>query len=206
MRPLGQTPIAYSLQQAAHDFGALNDDRALVLVTDGIESCGGDPIEAARELRQQGIVVHVIGFGLGNAGDEDTTSLQAIANASGGRFVTAGSAEELKAALAQTVATSFNVFKGDTKVASGALGSDERILLPEGDYRVELESSPPQSVPVRLDPRDLLTLTLTEEAGSVSPVEHRDQMQYQSCEDVAASIERLEAGEDPVEDLQTSIH
>jgi len=35
LRPLGQTPIAYALNQAARDFGTLQDDRALVLVTDG---------------------------------------------------------------------------------------------------------------------------------------------------------------------------
>jgi Mg-chelatase subunit ChlD len=205
LRPLGQTPIAYSLQQAAADFGSRNDDRALVLVTDGIESCGGDPIQAARELRERGIVVHVIGFGLGSAADEDAASLQAVASASGGRYVTAGSAEELKAALAQTVATSFSVFKGDTRVASGSLGSDQRIFLPEGDYRVELESSPPQDVPITLAPRDLVTLTLTREAGSVTHTEHRDQMQHRSCEDVVASIEDLEAARATAEDLQTAV-
>jgi Mg-chelatase subunit ChlD len=110
LRPLGQTPIAYALNEAARDFDPLRNDRALVLVTDGIESCGGDPVEAARELREQGIMVHLIGFGLGNAADEDAASLQAVADASGGRYVNAGSAEELKEALAQTVGTSFSVF------------------------------------------------------------------------------------------------
>jgi Mg-chelatase subunit ChlD len=88
LRPLGQTPIAYALNQASRDFGAMEADRAVVLVTDGIESCGGDPVYAAQQLREQGIIVHVIGFGFGNAADEDTASLRAIANASGGRYVT----------------------------------------------------------------------------------------------------------------------
>ena len=182
LRPLGQTPIAYALNQAARDFGSLQDDRAVVLVTDGIESCGGDPVQAARELREQGITVHLIGFGLGNGADEDTASLQAVANASGGRYVTAGSAEELKEALAQTVATSFSVFKGSTEVANGFLGSDKNILLPEGDYRVELDSSPPQSVQVSLAPRDQLTLTLKKEGDFISHFERRDRMQHISCE------------------------
>jgi Mg-chelatase subunit ChlD len=70
LRPTGQTPIAFALNQAASDFGSLQSDRAVVLVTDGIESCGGDPVRAARELSEQGIMVHVIGFGLGSAADE----------------------------------------------------------------------------------------------------------------------------------------
>ena len=191
LRPLGQTPIAYALNQAAGDFGTLQYDRALVLVTDGIESCGGDPVQAARELRKQGITVHLIGFGLGDAADGDAASLQAIAYASGGRYVTAGSAEELKEALAQTVATSFSVFKGSTEVANGSLGSDKPIFLPEGDYRVELDSSPPKNVRISLRSRDRLTLTLKKEGGFVSHSERRDRIPHRSCADVVASMKHM---------------
>jgi hypothetical protein len=203
LRPLGQTPIAYALNQASRDFGALRDDRAVVLVTDGIESCGGDPAWAASELREQGIIVHVIGFGLGNAKDEDTASLRAVANASGGRYVTAGSAEELKVALAQTVATSYSVFKGSTEVANGSLGSGEPTYLPEGDYRVVLHSSPPQNVPVSLSPRDRVTVTLEKKGDLVSHFERRGQMEYRSCEDVVASIERSEDRQAVLQTRQT---
>ncbi|MFQ5547614.1 MAG: VWA domain-containing protein [Woeseia sp.] len=192
LRPLGQTPIAYALNQAARDFGWLQNDRALVLVTDGIESCGGDPVEAAHELREQGIVVHLIGFGLGNAADEDAASLQAVADASGGRYVTAGSAEELKEALAQTVATSFSVLKGGTEVAKGSLGADDPLFLPGGDYRVQLDSSPPQEARISLAPRDRLTLTLEKRGDLVSHVERRSRLPYISCEDAIASMKSLE--------------
>jgi hypothetical protein len=204
LRPTGQTPIAYALNQAARDFDASQDDRALVLVTDGIESCGGNPVQAARDLREQGIMVHLIGFGMGNAADEDTASLHAVANASGGRYVTAGSAEELKEALVQTVATSFSVFKGNMKIAQGSLGSDERYYLPEGDYRVELHSSPPKQMPISLSPRDSVTLTLEKQGGVVSHSEERDSMQHRSCEDVVAKIERLEASQESRESLHTA--
>ena len=206
LRPLGQTPIAYALNQSARDFGTLQDDRAVVLVTDGIESCGGDPVQAARELREQGITVHLIGFGLGNGADEDTASLRAVANASGGRYVIAGSAEELKEALVQTVATSFSVFKGSTEVANGSLGSDQRLFLPEGDYRVVLDSSPPQNVQITLAARDQLTLTLKKDGDYVSHVERRDRMEHRSCEDVVVSIERLEASQKTQESLQSATH
>jgi Mg-chelatase subunit ChlD len=170
LRPTGQTPIAYALNQAAGDFGSLQSDRTLVLVSDGIESCGGDPVTAAYALRQQGIVVHLIGFGLGNAAEEDAASLQAVANASGGRYVTAGSAEELKAALAETVATSFSVYQGSTEVASGSLGSADVMLLVEAQ--------------VRLAPRDSVTLTLEKSGGVVSPFEQRDELPHTTCEGV----------------------
>ncbi len=193
LRPLGQTPIAYALNEAARDFGPQQNDRALVLVTDGIESCGGDPVDAARRLREEGIVVHVIGFGLGNAADEDAASLQAVADASGGRYVTAGSAEELKEALAETVGTSFSVFKGNIEVANGSLGSQESLLLPAGAYRVEFDTAPPQEFEIILTPRNQLTLTLQKRGNLVSHFERRNPLQYASCED---AIERLGGGKE----------
>ena len=204
LRPTGQTPIAYALNQASRDFSSLWDDRALVLVTDGIESCGGDPVRAARELREQGITVHLIGFGLGGAADEDTASLRAVANASGGRYVTAGSAAELQDALMQTVATPFSVYKGSIEVASGSLGSDRTLYLPEGNYRVVLHGSSPQDVQVSLVPKERVTLTMEKEGGYVSHFEQRDRIEYRSCEDVAASIERLEARQGTMDPYQTA--
>jgi Mg-chelatase subunit ChlD len=40
-RPRGQTPLGYSLEQISADLGDFAGERAVVLVTDGIESCGG---------------------------------------------------------------------------------------------------------------------------------------------------------------------
>jgi len=204
LRPLGQTPIAFALNQAASDFSSLDQDRAVVLVTDGIESCGGDPVQAALELRDQGIMVHLIGFGLGNAGDEDTASLQAVANASGGRYVTAGSAEELKEALAATVATAFRVYQGNTEVAAGSLGSAEPIFLPEGEYRVELDSSPPQQMAVNLAPRDRVMLTLQKLGGVVSHSEQRSELPRMSCEEAIANSERSNESDDLQQPVATT--
>ena len=205
LRPLGQTPIAYALKQAAADFGSDRSDRAVVLVTDGIESCGGDPVQAARDLKDQGVLVHVIGFGLGSAKDEDTASLQAIANASEGHYVTAGSAEELKDALTRAVGTSFRVFKGSTEIANGSLGSGETILLPEGDYRVKLDSQPPKETQISLDSRDGLTLTLAREGDRISTSERRAELPYTSCEAVVARIEQLEQEEELMRTLSSGL-
>ena len=197
LRPLGQTPIAYALNQAAGDFAALESERALVLVTDGIESCGGDPVAAARELRKQGIMIHLIGFGLGNTADQDTASLQAIADASGGYFLTANSAEELREALEVTVGTRFRVLRDNTVVANGVLGSDEPLFLPMGDYRVELDSVPPQKVQITLAASDRLTLMLEKEGGVVTHSEYRGRLQPTSCDAAMASMKRLQKNQQP---------
>ena len=190
LRPMGQTPIAFALNQAAGDFATLDSERALILVTDGIESCGGDPVAAARELREQGIMIHVIGFGLGNTADGDAASLHAIARASGGQFLTANSAAELRRALEVTVGTRFRVMSEDSVVARSVLGSNEPLFLPSGDYRIELESVPPHEVLVSLTASDALMLTLEKADGRVSHSEARDRLQPTSCEDAMASVER----------------
>ena len=67
IKPKGNTPITYSLQQAAHDFPSNTGYRnILILITDGIESCGGDPCAASVEFQRKGIFLRpfIIGLGL----------------------------------------------------------------------------------------------------------------------------------------------
>ncbi len=65
--PKGTTPIAYSLEQAGADFPECKDcNNVIVLITDGIEACDGDPCAIAKALRSKGVSVRpfVIGVGL----------------------------------------------------------------------------------------------------------------------------------------------
>jgi Ca-activated chloride channel homolog len=65
VRPRGTSPIAYSLQQAAHDFPSDKNGRNLiVLLTDGVESCHGDPCAVSQALQQQHVVIRPFIIGL----------------------------------------------------------------------------------------------------------------------------------------------
>lgn len=64
--PKGTTPIAYALEQAANDFP---DDKArniIIIITDGIESCDGDPCQVSLALQRKGIFLKpfIIGIGM----------------------------------------------------------------------------------------------------------------------------------------------
>src|SRR5262245_35445643 len=99
--PRGQTPIAYSLTQAAQDFGAASDEeRAVILVSDGIETCGGDPLATVRDLTAKGfkVKVHTIGFDVDAAA---RAQLEAISSATGGQYFDARSASALAESLRQ---------------------------------------------------------------------------------------------------------
>lgn len=67
LKPKGVTPITYSLEQAAKDFPVSPGYRNIViLITDGIESCGGDLCATSRELQKKGVFLrpYIIGLGL----------------------------------------------------------------------------------------------------------------------------------------------
>jgi len=65
--PRGTTPIAYSLEQCGEDFTPCANCRNIViLITDGIEECDGDPCAVSLALQRKGIILRpfVIGIGL----------------------------------------------------------------------------------------------------------------------------------------------
>lgn len=100
--PVGWTPLSLSLRESEDDFPVPTADEANfdVLVTDGLETCEGDPCSASRAIKQsdKAITTHVIGFALG---DEERATLQCIVDESGGLLLGAGSADELSEALFQ---------------------------------------------------------------------------------------------------------
>ena len=97
----GATPIAYSLQLAAEDLPT-SGSRRVVLVTDGLESCGGDLAAIAQLYADLGIDLKIVGF------DLDETAAAAFAAIAD--FENALSAEELAGALQEAL--------GDVAVAS----------------------------------------------------------------------------------------
>lgn len=67
IRPKGTTPIALSLERSKDDFPYCKECRnIIILITDGIEECDGDPCAVSLALQKNGIILKpfVIGLGL----------------------------------------------------------------------------------------------------------------------------------------------
>ncbi|KAB1064430.1 vWA domain-containing protein [Salibacter halophilus] len=65
--PKGTTPIARTLEKAGDDFPECEDCRnIIILITDGIEECDGDPCAVSRMLQKRGITLKpfIIGIGM----------------------------------------------------------------------------------------------------------------------------------------------
>jgi len=96
--PRGYTPVARSIEEAGRAFvGRENDVNRVVLVTDGLETCDGDPVAAARRLKESGVkvTVDVVGFDISKSADAE--GLREIAEASGGEYTDARTARDLEA-------------------------------------------------------------------------------------------------------------
>ncbi|HNT55409.1 MAG TPA: VWA domain-containing protein [Anaerolineaceae bacterium] len=100
-QPQGMSPIASALQQAMADFTP-GDDRvnSIVLISDGMETCGGDPCATVNELKDLGLrfTVYVIGL---NVDSQAREQLSCVASSGGGTYQDVKSTQELQSALDQ---------------------------------------------------------------------------------------------------------
>lgn len=97
-KPAGWTPLAESMMKAIDDFQQVdqtNSRNVIYIVSDGIETCDGNPVEAAKQLKQSGLapVVNIIGFELDSKGQ---AQLKEVAEAADGTYVNVQNQEELK--------------------------------------------------------------------------------------------------------------
>lgn len=93
----GWTPLASAIEQAGSSFSAseMPGEQVVYVVSDGEETCDGDPVAAARQLHESDVraIVNIIGFDLAEA---DRAQLQEVAQAGGGSFIEARTGNELR--------------------------------------------------------------------------------------------------------------
>jgi Ca-activated chloride channel family protein len=113
-KPTGYTPIAYSLTQAAADFSSACVKNVIILITDGIEECEGDPCTVSKQLQARNIVFkpYIIGIGLS---DEKMQFFDCV-----GRYYSPKNAAEIKTVVSSVVSqatgsTSLQVLLNDGK-------------------------------------------------------------------------------------------
>ncbi|MFN3525633.1 MAG: vWA domain-containing protein, partial [Paracoccus sp. (in: a-proteobacteria)] len=103
LMPRGMTPLTDSLAMARDQIPATAEAADIILVTDGLETCEGDPCALAASLAAEGIDIraHVVGFGLTRA---EVEALSCITDQTGGLLFETNSGAELAQALQQVSA------------------------------------------------------------------------------------------------------
>jgi len=101
-QPTGWTPIADALLKAKNKVftGRENENNRIILISDGIEMCDGNPIAVATELKNSNVsfVVDVVGLSVDSVAQNQ---LRQVAEITGGQYYSANSRQEFKNALEQ---------------------------------------------------------------------------------------------------------
>lgn len=103
IEPKGTTPIAGSLAQCPNDFPPCSDCRnIIILITDGMEECKGDPCAVSEDLQKRGIILKpfIIGIGIDEGFHETFDCV--------GRFYNANHEETFKELLGIVITQALN--------------------------------------------------------------------------------------------------
>lgn len=97
----GWTPLAAAMDKARDLLAAYPPDKhrnMIYIVSDGVETCGGDPVAAAKKLKESGIEAKltIIGF---DVDDEGQKQLKQAADAAGGSYATVHDKSEFEGVL-----------------------------------------------------------------------------------------------------------
>lgn len=136
---LARTPIADSLAHVESDLVDAEGNKTVVLVTDGEETCDGDPAAVIRDLQDKGIGVHlnIVGFAVDDPELEST--FQDWAELGGGRYFQATDPEGLSRALEDALRVPFSVFDGSGEPVAQGTVDGEPLELPAGVYKVAVQ-------------------------------------------------------------------
>ncbi len=132
LKPTGTTPIALSLRVAGEELQKNDAFCGLVLITDGLETCKGDPVAEAAKLASNPKLtfgVNVVGFG---AKPDEDKALAEIARAGKGKYYGADSAQELADALG-TLSTELDKVATPPKMAVSNRRAI-KVLKPEIEF------------------------------------------------------------------------
>jgi len=134
---LAKTPIAASLLLVRQDLAGVSGPALVVLVTDGEETCDGDPRAAIETLRGAGldVRVNIVGFAIDEVALKETFA--EWARLGHGGFFDAQNGEQLKQAIRATLQPLYEVLDNGRVVATGTVNG-EPIELRPGTYRVRL--------------------------------------------------------------------
>ncbi len=136
-KPLGETPLVYSVLQTPSDL-KIAGGGTVIVITDGEESCKGDPQAAVKRLGESGVNVtlNIVGFTL--TAKQAQSQLAAFAEATGGHYYGAQNGQALARALLIAAVEKFPyaiVDASGRQVAAGEAGASV-AELPPGEYKV----------------------------------------------------------------------
>lgn len=159
---LAKTPIGASLLAVEQDLAGHGGPKLVVLLTDGEETCGGNPPGAIQTLQDKGLDVRMNIVGLAIDDKKLQSDFQAWAKAGGGVYLDASTEAELGSAMLAALSPKVQVLDaaGDVLV-EGTVGGAP-LPVPVGTYTVKVLVSPVRTFDVTVASGQDVKLTLSE--------------------------------------------
>ena len=175
IRPVGWTPLAAAMEAAAAAFrpSEREGEQLLLVISDGVETCGGDPIAVARRLNTGPlrVAVDIVGF---DVATHERAALQAVARAGGGDFANVSSAEAAREALRRSREATLSEMgaaraRTGAAVQTGHTVNRANVGIARAQSCVSLALAREQTALNQLDGRIRARLSGREGAASVDP-------------------------------------
>lgn len=143
---LAKTPIAKSLSLVSEDLAGIEGKAIIVLVTDGEETCEGDPKQAIQSLKDAGydIRVNIVGFAIDELALKET--FREWANVGNGSYFDAGNAEELGKSIQKAIEIPFEVMNAENEVVATGVLNGDAVSVPAGNYSVKVLSGKTKTI------------------------------------------------------------
>jgi hypothetical protein len=153
-----KTPIGASLEQVHDDLKSVTGEKLIVLVTDGEETCGGDPAAAIESLRKAGVTtrVSIVGFALED--QQLAATFRRWSDAGGGAFFDAKDAAGLDKALTESMRPGFEVVNAGGQVLASGIVGGEAVTVPAGNHSVRLKARAGAPKAVVVKPKETATV------------------------------------------------
>lgn len=163
------TPIGAALTRVADDLAAAPGTKVVVLVTDGQETCHGDPAATVRDLVRQGVDVrlNIVGFAL--KGRKARNAMRAWARSGHGSYFDARGEKDLGRSIRLAFSAPFRILdEAGNEVASGTVDGDP-VSVPPGTYSLVVLADPVTRFDgVIVEPGAAVSRTLEAPAPAVS--------------------------------------
>lgn len=147
---LAKTPIADSLLAAGNDLASIQGKKLIVLLTDGEETCDGDPEAVLQSLRGTGMEVKMFVVAFALQDENLKQQFQQWAQLGGGRYYDAQNEAELQQAMHSAVSPRFEVRNEFGEAVLNETVGSAKYPLPPGNYQLLLldTDEPPRQITV----------------------------------------------------------
>jgi hypothetical protein len=157
---LAKTPIAETLRLAGADLANREGPKLIILLTDGEETCDGDPGAVIADLvaANVDVRVNIVGFAINELMLQET--FQQWATLGKGKYFNARDGAELNASLRTSIDVPYSVLAADaTVVASGTINGPA-ISVDAGTYQLVVHSNPTHTESISIQMETLNTVNV----------------------------------------------